>query len=360
MMTSYTDPKIFECSRKTAYPLKSSAERDAALTTKQAGKLISAYQCRFCEKWHIGNDPANNKREEKYMAHKFFIEHDGLLLAKIKDEVNQYIFAIPPGTPENDQAVLEKGLLVAFKKGTDVYREKNNVKSDLYKIFYHIFPFYAKELVSFRQKTARHEEFMEELHKVKMDFLNGIYPPPLAERGGQTKIGPLSQSLGAQRKQEDQRKIAEQEMYFGRAVFRNEAGLRPHYRDIFKCCNEGCDERIELRAYISADKAGNLTSVGVRKPLDLKAIRKAGSNRQRPSWICGKCMAKVLVPNESLAESVSIPQVALPVEGHYELEVMDNRIMRDLERVTMDLTFDSAFVRGAMMMAFSLMETRAA
>jgi len=52
--------------------------------------------------------------------------------------------------------------------------------------------------------------------------------------------------------------------------------------------------------------------------------------------------------------------VTATAEGHHEPGVLDYRIMGDLERITMDLTFDSAFVRGAMMMAFSLLEKRAA
>jgi len=359
----WIDPVIFECSRKTAYPLLVMADRAAASITKANGALATSYKCKYCEKWHIGNAHSNIEEEEEKVAMKFFFDFEGLTLAKIKDEMNQYIFAIPPGTPENDQAVLERGILVAVKKGREDYVGKGGIRSPYYHAFVNIFPFYAGDLVRFREKTEKHEEYMEDIAKVRMDFFNGVISPSLSVRIMNARADQKRAYEAENKLREEQKKIANQEMYHGRAVFRNEAGLKPHHRDQFTCCIDDCTEKIELRAYISADVMGKLTSVGSRVCVDSAAIRKGGGNRLHPEFICGKCVNKMSNATAPSAEFVKETFKELKDDGkeaQFQVEFIDDEILDDLERITMNVDknpmFNSEFIHGALKMAFFIMQ----
>lgn len=379
----WIDPKVFECERKKPYPLQSMAERAADGISKESGAHISAYRCKFCDKWHIGGGGGGKSTQDhvEKTPYKFFFEYEGLTLAKVRDEFGQYIFAVPPGTPENDVSVMERGVLVAYKKRGDVFREKGGVKSEHYSAFSHIFPFHARDLVRFREKTEAHEEFMEDFTKVTMDFLNGVRVPSLTERVQSAKkekdhATAQREFAAAQlaeeerlRAEEEQRKIAGQEMYNGRAVFRNAEGFKPYHRDLFKCCAEGCDNEVELRAYIRHDGKGHMTSVAPRVPLDPRAMRRMSS---KTAWICGDCMArvanptKVSVDTEQEYTATDAPNfvgadnsVAAVAAGQPEPEPeLSTGIMSDLKRIALDPSIDASFVRGALLMALVITETR--
>jgi len=330
------EDRTFYCTRKTAYPIKSMAERDAKSLTDSTGLLITTYHCKFCDKYHVGNTPTREV-EAKRMEYKFFVEECGVLLAKIRIHDHHWIYMLPPGTPENEYSVLDNGTLVAYKEGGDFFREKDGLKSTHWQIMSHLLPIYPRDPERLRDRLDEHLGNMGEYNKTMMDILNKVNKEK--EEKKRILIRP-------------EKKIEDQEMYKGRAVFRTPDG-KPFYRDIVTCSSEMCRNEIELRAYISQDTQGELTYVNKRTPLDGKAIIKPGPGNKGtfPKWICKTCVKDLcLDKTQYQKEFIEEPANTQP---YYAKE----SVLCDLQKIAGDMEIDANFVRGATQMACHILST---
>lgn len=50
------------CAQRHAYATQQAARDGAKIMTKTYKKLLMAYKCNFCDKWHIGHPPAKVRR----------------------------------------------------------------------------------------------------------------------------------------------------------------------------------------------------------------------------------------------------------------------------------------------------------
>lgn len=47
---------------KKRFKTRDLAERQARITLERCGHIMTPYQCRYCDKWHLGHDVANRVR----------------------------------------------------------------------------------------------------------------------------------------------------------------------------------------------------------------------------------------------------------------------------------------------------------
>lgn len=329
-----------ECERKDAFPLITMAIRAANIATAQEGEEVHAYECKVCGKFHIGHKKSSSekRREEMEAAiekRKFSVVYEGITYAKIRDHLhNHYVFMIPSNCPETETHVLDIGVLIATKKNGGFYLEKDNKKSDNWRLFNEIFPIHSKEIVRFKEKIEKHEENMMGFQEAKMLILNK-----------ELKIG-TAQEGGSLRLIRHDKKTLEPEKFKGREVFRTPEG-RPFFADTLKCAD--CGEEIMTRQYISQDGQGEFTWVNQRISLDGKARVKEGSKGTHPEWQCRKCVGQVSPAAAEKPEEAKKPAMAVTPENSL-------RLLADLEMIAADASHDANFVRGATLMACYLLK----
>jgi hypothetical protein len=323
------DDRTFYCTRKVAYPIRVMAERDAESLSKSLGYLVSVYLCPYNDHhYHIGHQQAGP--EDKRMEYKFFVEESGVLLAKIRIQDSQFVFMLPKNTPENEYSVLDNGILVGIREGTDLFREKDGVKSKHWQIMTHILPMYPKDPHKIKDRLDQHLDNMVTYDKALMDLLN---------RSAEKKEEHKRILVRPERQQ-----VEEQEMHQNRAVFRTPDG-KPFYRDIVTCSCDNCNEEIELRAYISQNDRGELTFVNKRVPLDGRAKIKPGSRGALPKWICKTCVKKLGIDKEEYQTELHSEHAVIPITS-----VVQDSLLNDLQGIAADTNIDPNFVRGATLM----------
>lgn len=350
-----TDPEIFRCKRKTPYPLLSSAQAAAARNSRETGENITAYQCEFCGKFHIGHQPVTKDlRNESH--YKFLMEYEGVLLAKLRDTVNFYIFAVPEGTGEYEADVLNKGILIAIKKGGDFYYEAKGLKSTHYRAFNLILPIYIKEAVHFLKLIEQHENYISTFHEVQMDVLNKCFVGTM-ERLKQEEARHKAIFNPPTKREEEKKLLESTEMYQDRAVFREE-GHKPYHREFVKCCMEGCKAEIEIRTPISTDAEGKLTWLNPKIPANSRVTKSPLSIRSKSKWICAECSHKLAtgapLPKEEQKKEEEQKKKEMS-RSRFDIDFVDATILADLQTVALDPAIDAGFVRGAAIMACYLL-----
>lgn len=343
---------LARCKRKVPYPIRSMAEKAARITFEEEGVQLDTYVCEYCGKFHNGNPPkdAKQKREAKIiMGKKFMIEFEGVHLIKVKTLEMQYIFAVPADILETENEVLERGVLVATRIGTEMWLEHEGERAKHWRIYNEMLPMYVKELVRFKERVELHETNMIPYHRVQMDVYNGLPLKSLAERT--TVPRRIMVQPPAVSKDTPPPPPVEQEMHKGRAVFRTDAG-KPYYRDIYTCCSDGCSEQIEVRGYI-CNPEGRLTTPLTKTPVDKRVIRKAGG---RQEWICGTCVDRMngVIPSEPV-EIQGVEQGPAPIALPAPATATPAFIMSELQRICLDPTIDDGFARGASIMSCYLL-----
>lgn len=262
-------------------------------------ETIEYYHCTSCNEFHLGHTMPDPKKLEVEAEGRFLI-HDGLTFAKVSEPgkiATFWVFMVPKGTAEDEAAVLEKGVMVAYKEYRDIWREKGGKRSDLHQVFF-LCPTmnYLGSVPGYAERLKWHKENMGDLLQTKMDLLNGVTVT--------ATLGDVAPEIEAHKA----KLVAEQEMYKGRAVFRTEKG-KPYHRSYYKCTT--CPSEIELRAYICQDANGNLTTVRTWAPVDPRAVpRPSQTAKRNKEWVCGDCMGKV----------TGMQAEAPPVEAAVEVE----------------------------------------
>lgn len=339
------ETRLKYCKRKAGYPLRSMAQRVADAHAKQEGKAYVVYECGICHKFHIGHAVPPNKAHkltapEVVMADhksKFFINHQGNILAKIKDSFeNHYIFMVPADCAEVIEEVLDKGLLISVKQGKGLYTEKDGKRSNNWQIYNAILPLYVKDMTGFIPLIEEHKE--------QMGYVGDPLPVPTLSRKLQIDKGLI--------KTVDTRTpptASPAETFKGKTVLRDEKN-RPYIPTHTKC--HFCMEPIEIRAYISCDRNGAFTWLGANKPVGqlAKPLVVRGRN-----WACEKCIEKGALrgtlitkpPVETPVQPESQKQVDKEQTTPFNLEVYDDSILKSLQALTLDPSVDAEFVRGA-------------
>jgi len=345
------DPvKVRECLRKKPYPTPYMAIKAIEQAKLQEPGEYNHFRCRHGDHYHIGK----NRKAEADMAHKYFVEFGGAFLAKFRIQNEQWIFACPKGTPEVEEEIFANGVLVAHRNGAEFFRDKGGGKSRHWQLFKDIVPIYPRDALLARTKIVEAETMGFDLalnHVRTKGYQSGLAVSP-----------PEKEPKRIILRSEDVKKIEEQEMYKGRAVFRTTDG-RPFHRDMVVCSTEGCGNNIELRAFISTDADGKLANIYGKAPLDGKAERIGGNRSQK--WICKDCAKKhklgtnVHTARPGLVVEEAVEIEALPVKQSEALQpqpyVASYNILLDLQRIALDATVDADFVRGATVMACTIL-----
>lgn len=345
-----TEPTPIEinCKRKVPYPTPAMADKACEAMQQKEGAEFYSYHCELCGKYHIAHKESEKLRKEKALSeislsYKFFHQHEGIYYAKIRDAFfNQYVFIVPDGIQEWENEVLDHGILVAYKKGHDLMREKDGVRSEHYKLFAPILPIIVKDQIEFSKKIEMHMENMCTLNEAINLFLNHSDSSSLtlAERVGR-KIIVRTPPVPANDKELIEAHVKGREMHKGKEVFRD-ANNKPYFKYSEPCTKAGCTNRIEQRAYICTDKNGKLTWTKVRQAIDPDAKLVVGKQ-----WICGEC-------NRKASAAPAPPTEQRQRQGEeYRYDVL-----ADLQNIVTDPNVDSDFVRGAALMACLLLKEK--
>ena len=340
---------VRECKRKKPYPTEASAKEAAAQASKDEGIPFNHFKCRHGNHFHIGKTLVYTVDPN----YKFMVRFDNVLWAKIRIQADQWLFMCPPGTPEIEEEILVNGHLVAHKELMDCFKTVGGLRARHSHIFNQMPTIYPANPTQIKEDILKMQMITQDSAMEKI-AKNGY----AATNGGPKRIIITPPEIQK-----------EKELYKGKEVFRTPEG-RPFLQDRATCSVEGCSNVIELRAYITTGKEGQLNYVYGRVPLDGKAIRKEGSSKQFPLWICKECVKK-----ERQQQPVSEPQeVPIRIDGSIIEEqpvkretpayvppaetapaLGKNHVLLDLQRIASDQSIDPLFVKGATLMACDIL-----
>jgi len=138
-MSPEQDRALRMCKPKIKYALLSTATKKAEQSSEKSGERIEPYKCDLCESYHIGH-PKEYDMEAKPIGE--------LILAKVRDPLgNHYIFSLGDSEALNGSTadIYSAGVLVAYKKGKDPFKERGGARSAHWRIFQSLFPRFVLE-----------------------------------------------------------------------------------------------------------------------------------------------------------------------------------------------------------------------
>jgi len=138
-MTELQERALRMCKPKIKYALLSTAQKKAEQSSTKSGEKIEPYKCEICGSYHIGH-PKEYDLEAKPISE--------LILAKVRDPLgNHYIFSLADSEALNGSTedIYSKGVLVAYKKGKDPFKERGGARSAHWRIFQSLFPRFVIE-----------------------------------------------------------------------------------------------------------------------------------------------------------------------------------------------------------------------
>ena len=138
-MTELQDRALRMCKPKVKYALFSTAQKIAEQSSKSSGERIEPYKCEICGSYHIGHP-------KEYDMNAPPIQE--MNLAKVRDPLgNHYIFSLADSEALNGSTedIYCKGVLVAYKKGKDPFKERGGARSAHWRIFQSLFPRFVQE-----------------------------------------------------------------------------------------------------------------------------------------------------------------------------------------------------------------------
>jgi len=127
------------CKPKIKYALLSTAQKKAEQSSEKSGERIEPYKCEICGSYHIGHP-------KEYDMNAPPIQE--MNLAKVRDPLgNHYIFSLAGSEALNrsTEDIYSKGVLVAYKKGKDPFKERGGARSNHWRIFQSLFPRFVQE-----------------------------------------------------------------------------------------------------------------------------------------------------------------------------------------------------------------------
>ena len=138
-MSPEQDRALRMCKPKIKYALLSTATKKAEQSSKSSGERIEPYKCDFCESYHIGHPKEHDMNAPPIQE---------MILAKVRDPLgNHYIFSLGDSEALNrsTEAIYSSGVLVAYKKGKDPFKERGGARSAHWRIFQSLFPRFVLE-----------------------------------------------------------------------------------------------------------------------------------------------------------------------------------------------------------------------
>ena len=138
-MTEQQERALRMCKPKIKYALLSTAQKKAEQSSAKSGEKIEPYKCDICGSYHIGH-PKEYDLQAKPVGE--------LILAKVRDPLgNHYIFSLADSGAINGSTedIYSKGVLVAYKKGKDPFKERGGFRSNHWRIFQALFPRFVLE-----------------------------------------------------------------------------------------------------------------------------------------------------------------------------------------------------------------------
>lgn len=300
---------------------------------------------------------------QKIVGRNYFCDYQGVTLCKFKGEKETYIFAVPGYIEEWEKKILDYGILIAYRRGMDTWREMNHVQSPRHREYNNIMSLTCQEKARCKDKIEMHYEFMMSFEEAKKHVDSGLPFLTIEERAGISipfnqveQAAEESEEMAEQAKEQQApvektpTKIEDVEMWNGRAVFRTEAGV-PYHREDTHCCQPGCKHKIELRSYICRDGQGVMTSVRGKVPADDR-VEVTGAGRGKKNYKCPDCVAGIPVEKQK----VELTEEQKEMAKNLELFTIDNLVLNDLKFLAEHPELaDGEMLRGATLMACSLL-----
>jgi len=138
-MSPEQDRALRMCKPKIKYTLLLTATKKAEQSSTKSGEKIEPYKCDICGSYHIGH-PKEYDVQAKPISE--------LILAKVRDPLgNHYIFSLADSEALNGSTedIYREGVLVAYKKGKDPFKERGGFRSNHWKVFQALFPRFVLE-----------------------------------------------------------------------------------------------------------------------------------------------------------------------------------------------------------------------
>lgn len=302
---------------------------------------------------------------QKIVGRNYFVEYQGMTLCKFKGDKETYIFVVPAYIEEWEKKILDYGILIAYRRGMDIWREMDHIQSPRHKEYNSPMSLTCQEKARCKDKIEIHYEFMMSFEAAKKHVEKGLPFLTIEERAGISKpftrleetaaetpkLQQMAEATPVGQKPQTPTKVDDVEMWNGRAVFRTEAGA-PYHREDTHCCVPGCKHRIELRSYICRNDQLEFTTVRPKVPADDR-VEVIGAGRGKKDYKCPDCVAGIPVQQQ---QKVELTEEQKELAKTLELFTVDNMVLNDLKYLAdhPDLA-DGEMLRGAVQMACSLL-----